>query len=341
MKNMELLPVSQRTVYRYGEGESREYRIPAIAVTEKGTILTACEGRTAEKNDWAAKSMILGRSTDGGETWEKQRFLPPSGIAVNNPVFISDGSRIHFIFHSNYEDAWYCVSEDDGKSWSSPRNITEAYREAPYAWTVCASGPGHGVRAKDGTLLVPVWLADGALRADGTREHHPSVAGCVVSKDGGETWHFGCELKGVTDANETTAAQLPDGRILFNIRNCETDCRRRLAWSSDGGMTATPLMKSSDLTDPWCMGSMAVYGDEVLFSSCDSVGENGWGPRVNLTIRASKDGGEHWRKVCLVDEIGGYSDIAVYGNTLFVLCERTEHGCIMELILKQYEITEA
>ena len=337
----EILPVSLRTVYRYGEGECREYRIPAIAVTGKGTILTACEGRTAEKNDWAAKSMLLSRSNDGGETWEMRRFLPPAGIAVNNPVFIVDGEKIHFIFHSNYAQAWYCVSADDGKSWSTPRDITSAYREAPYVWTVCASGPGHGVKLRDGTLLVPVWLADGALRADGTREHHPSVAGCAVSRDGGETWHFGCELSGVTDANETTAAELPDGRILFNIRNCEKDGRRRLAWSSDGGMTAAPLTKSEALTDPWCMGSMAVYGEEVLFSSCDSAGENGWGPRVNLVIRASADGGEHWRRVCPVDEIGGYSDIAVHGNKLFVLYERTEHGCVNELILKQYEITEA
>lgn len=337
----EILPVSLRTVYRCGEGECREYRIPAITVTGKGTILTACEGRTAEKNDWAAKTMLLSRSEDGGRTWEKQCLLPPSGIAVNNPVFISDGDKTHFIFHGNYAQAWYCVSGDDGKTWSSPRNITSAYREAPYAWTVCASGPGHGVKLHDGTLLVPVWLADGALRADGTREHQPSVAGCVVSRDGGETWHFGCVLSGVKDANETAAAELPDGRVLFNIRNCETDGRRRLAWSSDGGRSATPLEKNRDLTDPWCMGSMAVYGEEVLFSSCDSAGEKGWGPRVNLVIRASADGGAGWRRVALVDEIGGYSDIALHENKLFVLYERTERGCIKELILKQYEITEA
>ncbi len=336
IKDMRL--ISGKVLYRFGEGPCHEYRIPALTVTEKGTILIACEGRMAELDDWAAKSILMDRSTDGGKTWTRRTFLPPKGIAVNNPNLILDGDKIHFIFHSNYEIPWHCVSGDDGETWSEPEDISAAYREAPYVWTVSATGPGHGIRLTDGSLLIPVWLADGVLRANGTREHHPSVAGCVVSKDGGRTWHFGCELKGVNDCNETIAAQLPDGRVLFIIRNCENDCRRRLAWSTDGGMTVTPLFKSEDLTDPWCMGSAAVYGEEVLFCNCDSTGDKNWGPRVNLVIRASRDGGENWHRVCLVDEIGGYSDIAIHGNTLTVLYERTERGRTRALVLKQYEI---
>ena len=36
-----------------GIGGYEEYRIPAIAVTDKGTVLTAWESRKETGNDWA------------------------------------------------------------------------------------------------------------------------------------------------------------------------------------------------------------------------------------------------------------------------------------------------
>ena len=72
----------------------------------------------------------------------------------------------------------------------------------------------------------------------------------------------------VIDANETDVVELADGRLLFNVRNCEQDHHRRLAWSPDGGRSMTELVMAEDLGDPWCFGSMAVLPDgAVLFSN--------------------------------------------------------------------------
>ncbi|MDD6682315.1 MAG: sialidase family protein [Clostridiales bacterium] len=43
---------------------------------------------------------------------------------------------------------------------------------------------------KNGRLIAPIWLANGNLRPDGTREHMPSVSGCIFSDDHGETWQI-------------------------------------------------------------------------------------------------------------------------------------------------------
>lgn len=80
-----------------GIGGYEEYRIPAIAVTDRGTVLTAWESRKETGNDWAECHITVRRSTDDGKSFGepqyiKERFLPGERITWNNPVLISDGT---------------------------------------------------------------------------------------------------------------------------------------------------------------------------------------------------------------------------------------------------------
>ena len=55
----------------YGMGNFTEYRIPAIVVTKKGTIITACESRREAGNDWSGVWITIRRSVDGGKTFSR------------------------------------------------------------------------------------------------------------------------------------------------------------------------------------------------------------------------------------------------------------------------------
>src|SRR5215470_11015895 len=65
----------QQTLFRSGEGDYHTYRIPALIVTTKGTLLAFCEGRKKGRGDAGDIDLLLRRSTDGGKTWAKTQVV--------------------------------------------------------------------------------------------------------------------------------------------------------------------------------------------------------------------------------------------------------------------------
>ena len=338
---MKIIPYEEQVIARHLTDGYREYRIPGI-LSVGNALLLAFEARRGEneKNlgDWGDIDIIVLRLENGKKPDEVLRIgesaLPADGTmrTYNNPVLIPDGADTHLIYHKNYEQAYIMTSTDGGKTWSGRREITDGYREFPYKWNVNATGPGHGIQMKNGCLIAPVWLADGAVYEDGVRRKHaPSTAGSIYSDDHGISWHANALVPGVVNANETCVAQLSDGRLLFTFRNMNPDKRRVLGLSSDGGRTFDSVWSSDDLRDPGCCAGIAACKEGLLFSNCDS--ENA---RVDLTVKFSDDAGQSWKKLWDVDPVGGYSDIAVADRKLYVFYERTdpETGIISELILK-------
>lgn len=184
---------------------------------------------------------------------------------------------------------------------------------------------------KNGRLIAPIWLANGEVSADGmTRRHMPSVCGCIYSDDHGITWHAGLLADGLKDGNETSVAQLPDGRLLFNFRNRHEDYHRRLGLSRDGE-TLEKMWMADALQDPMCFGGMAAGKLGVLFGNCDSSEK-----RVNCAVKYTRDAGETWEKIWDVDEISGYVDVAYHQNRVYVFYEHHsyEERNILELVLK-------
>ena len=55
-------------VFLAGRG-AQIYRIPALAVTEAGTLLAFAEARRAGIGDTGDIDLVVRRSTDGGDTW--------------------------------------------------------------------------------------------------------------------------------------------------------------------------------------------------------------------------------------------------------------------------------
>jgi len=331
----------ERIIARERYGDYREYRIPGILPTPNGLLLV-CEGRCGEGEeklgDWGDIDILVLRIESDGEAREVLRIgessqLPNGTMRThNNPVLIPDGERVHLIYHRNYREVFMVTSEDEGKTWSCAREITETYRRFDYPWTVSATGPGHGIRMKTGRLVVPIWVANGKERENGTREHKPAVAGCIYSDDHGITWQTGHLVQGVISANETAVVELSDGKLLFCYRNRNPEFRRVIGISSDGGETLERQFVSDELRDPRCFAGLDACADGILFVNCDSEEK-----RTNLTVKFSSDEGNTWESIWEVDKMGGYADIAVVGEEIYLFYERTgyEPRSVRELVLKK------
>ncbi len=208
----------------------REFRIPAITVTEQGSLLCSYECRTSRHNDWSIQKLGVRRSSDGGRTWSEVQFLGEDEEATyHNPTWIVDGQRVHLLYGKDYERVFHVYSEDDGIHFSEPVEITEAFisMQKVFAHNVIAIGPGHGIRLRSGRLLAPFWLANGAVKGR-VREHYPSIVSVLYSDDHGEHWRCadasaigkkGLQGDFLMNPSETEAVELADGRILLNIRN--------------------------------------------------------------------------------------------------------------------------
>ncbi|MEA1951012.1 MAG: sialidase family protein, partial [Planctomycetota bacterium] len=165
------LPVEEN-LFVSGKNGYDTYRIPALAVTNKGSVLAFCEGRKKSRGDTGNIDMLLRRGTDGGRTFSKQRIVWDDGPnTCGNPCPVVDretGTIWLLMTHNLGEDrerqiiagtskgtrsVWVCKSSDDGRTWSKPVDITATTKKP--GWTWYATGPGTGIQLRDGRLVVP------------------------------------------------------------------------------------------------------------------------------------------------------------------------------------------
>jgi sialidase-1 len=344
--------IAKVDLFKGGENGSALYRIPGIVVTAKGSVLVYCEARKNSGSDWGEIEIQTRRSVDGGRTWslatqiahmgERLPGNPHKSVGgeneqtVNNPVAIVDyqTGALHFLYCINYARCFYMCSTDDGVTFSTPVEITQAFEAFRPAcdWKVLATGPGHGLQLRNGRLAVPVWLAYGKPGA-----HAPSMSGTIYSDDHGKTWHAGqIALPNTTDCknpNETALVELSDGRVMLNARTVSLSNRRLVTISPDGATGWSTPQFDRALLDPQCMGSLiripgATPRGRILFSHPHSLkyDDSGaevagaHGPRKNLSIQISKDDGHTWSHPKTIEEgSSAYSDLAFLADGT-VLC---------------------
>ncbi|MBQ8431969.1 MAG: beta-Ala-His dipeptidase [Clostridia bacterium] len=295
-------------------GEGTVCRIPGLICTSKGTLIAYYECRRS-LSDWAEIDLKWIRSHDRGESWETAGLLRGEGQTLNNPVMIVDGDRIHFLFCKNYREIYHAVSDDDGVHFSEPRALSGVPEGIGRFFNAVAIGPGHGV-VHQGRLLVPLWFAH---NAEDSKAHHPSFISTLYSEDGGGHWQVGEVLTcppEIPDPNESALAVTAEGRVMLSIRNEGAARMRALAFSDTGIGGWTVPKFESNLPDPVCQGSL-FHKDGVLFHSNCATREK----RRNLTVKVSTNAFHTYREL-LVDEKGGYSDLAVNEQDLYIFYER-------------------
>lgn len=304
------------------------FRIPAMVLTQNGSLLVFAEGRKNGCSDTGDIDLVMRRSIDGGKTWSPLMVVRDNGTNVSgNPVPILDrtNGRIVLVYCENQgEDTeaeiiagtsndgrriFVIYSDTDGLSWSTPVEITKDVKKDDWTWY--ATGPCHGIQLQSDQYKNRLIVPSNHVKA-GTNNHFSQM---LYSDDGGKSWNLG-ESTVIPNANESTVTELPDGTVLLNMRNMNQQEKHRLqARSTDGGETLTPLQHVEQLIEPVCQANIVNYTrngkitNTLLFSNPHSL------VRKNMTIQISRNGGASWQpKVSVYEGHSAYSDMTVFSN---------------------------
>ncbi len=321
---------TQVEVFRSGQDGYNTYRIPALVVSKKGTLLAFCEGRRGGSGDSGDIDLLLKRSLDGGKTWSSAKVVADLGTdTIGNPAPVVDrkSGEILLLLTRNpgheterqiidgtaagTRTVWITRSADDGVTWQAPQEITASVKLPNWTWY--ATGPGAGIQLRGGRLMI----ACDHIEA-GTKRYFSHV---IYSDDGGKTWALGGSAGDRT--NESTVVELRDGSLLLNMRSDRGKNRRAIATSKDRGMTWSEVSDNETLIEPVCEGSLIRYKkDRLLFSNPADT------KRVKMTVRMSRDEGKTWTKSRLVHEgPSAYSSLVeLKGGRIGLLYERGEKG---------------
>jgi sialidase-1 len=315
----------QQDLFVSGRDGYHTYRIPALIVSKKGTLLAFCEGRKNGNSDSGKIDLLLKRSADNGKTWSGQQIVwADAENTCGNPCPVvdeqtgviwllwtwnrgdDDEAKIIAQTSKNSRRVFVTSSEDDGITWLVPQEITKDTKAADWTWY--ATGPGNGIQltrgAHKGRLVIPCdhILAKG-------KQYYSHV---IYSDDHGNTWRLGGSSP-QDQVNECTVVELDDGRLLLNMRNYDKSRKvRQVCVSRDGGTTWEGQGYDETLIEPICQAGVLRYTwpedggkNRILFSNPAST------RRMNLTVRISYNEGKSWpaaRSLCTGP--GAYSCLA-------------------------------
>lgn len=300
-----------------GEGFAN-FRIPALAVSNEGTLLAFAEGRRV-RSDHTKGPLVLRRSEDSGQSWGPLQLIVQHGHdSLNNPspIVLLSGrilvvyQRFPENFHSraiSHEGVEFVIpglagegvqtnhliySDDDGLTWSAPQDITaQTKRTAPVMANF--TGPGPSLVLQNGPHAGRILLPSCDFTGEGRKRVFSSYA--TYSDDNGKSWQLGQHADNPANisADETQMVELAGGNLLMTVR---ARGQRMLAYSDDGGETFTPLQAQLDLPDSGAMGSVVRWHDpelgEVLLHSLSTARIKG--RRSRGAIYMSTDEGHNW-----------------------------------------------
>ncbi|MGI9456261.1 MAG: exo-alpha-sialidase, partial [Aeoliella sp.] len=224
-----------RAVRRRGDDGVHTYRIPGLATTNQGTLIGVYDVRRRSGGDLPGDIDVgMSRSTDGGQTWEPMQVIMNMGNdpnwrydGIGDPTVMVDrktGTIWVAATWSHGNRSWFgsgpglkpaetgqfmlVRSDDDGKSWSDPINITPQVKQPE--WCFLLQGPGKGFTMSDGTLLLP------AQYQDTPENNRLPRSTFIYSRDHGESWT--CASGAFDDTTEAQVVELPSGELMINCR---------------------------------------------------------------------------------------------------------------------------
>ena len=179
---------------------------------------------------------------------------------IGNVYFDYSDKNIFRVSNTNY--LWMSYSDDDGKTWSAPKDITYGIRKD---WMhFLGTGPGTGIALHSGPhkgrLVIPAYTTNNVSYLSGSQSSR-----VIYSDDHGETWQAG---EAVNDNRpvgnqtihsstmnnpgaqntESTVVQLNNGDLKLFMRGLTGDLQ--VATSKDGGATwEKDVKRYSDVKD--------------------------------------------------------------------------------------------
>lgn len=189
-------------------------REPNALVTGKGTLLVAFGPHHVKgRNDRAYQDILLRRSGDGGKSWSQIVCIADHGMDSVLPtalVYDTAKQRVLLVYNVIYNAPdrratlpsrqFVIQSEDEGESWSRPREILKA------VGNICVFGGGNGFQVHHGDnvgrLIIPGGIARG---------------GWFFSDDHGRSWSYRKIVN--RGRREATGCETSDGTLVLYHRN--------------------------------------------------------------------------------------------------------------------------
>ncbi|VQP78598.1 sialidase A precursor (neuraminidase A) [Streptococcus pneumoniae] len=216
----------------YREGEKEAYTI-----RENGTVYTP-DGKATDYR--VVVDPVKPAYSDKGDLYKGDQLL-------GNIYFTTNKTSPFRIAKDSY--LWMSYSDDDGKTWSAPQDITPMVKAD---WMkFLGVGPGTGIVLRNGPhkgrILIPVYTTNNVSHLDGSQSSR-----VIYSDDHGKTWHAGeavndnrqvdgQKIHSSTMNNrraqntESTVVQLNNGDVKLFMRGLTGDLQ--VATSKDGGVT--------------------------------------------------------------------------------------------------------
>ncbi|SKB70967.1 sialidase-1 [Salegentibacter holothuriorum] len=289
------------------------YRIPSLITAINGDLIAAIDQRVPSCGDLRYNeniNIVIRRSTNNGKRWSDIETIVdfPLGISASDPSMILDEKTgniflfYNFMNHNNDTDVYYfhvIKSADNGKTWSSPRDITSEITKEEWHKDFKFITSGSGIQTNSGRLLHTLVNHDKGLHLFGSDNH-------------GESWFFiDSQIK---PANESKVVELKDGEYMVNSRVKTGEGLRYVHISGDEGKTWA-TKPEPQLPDPVNNAALLNYNaadnkTRLLFSNTKSS-EN----RENLNVRISYDEGKTWSEgKTIYAGSAAYSDLTVLEN---------------------------
>ncbi len=316
------------TIFKKGDFGYACFRIPAVVVTNKGSILAFAEARKKSCSDTGNIDIVLRKSMDNGLTWSDLKVVWDDGKNVSgNPAPVVDEitgdihllttwnngkdheSRIIDGTSINSREVFHQVSVDDGEAWSTPRNITKSVKLPNWTWY--ATGPVHGIQLKKGRYKGRLMIPCDHIEAH-SNKYYSHV---IYSDNNGKTWKLGGRTP-YDQVNECTVAELKNGDLMLNMRNYKRNelQARQVAMSSDGGISWNNQHIDTGLPEPRCQGailSVERKGENILLFTNPADSDK----RINMTLSISRDEGNSWKEqISIFEGHAAYSDLTKLSN---------------------------
>lgn len=213
---------------------SKYFRIPSLKHLEKDVLLAFTDIRYNGPEDHAYIDIALGKSLDGGKTWnysiamKNDRKNEKFSRVMDSTILVTKTGRIILMAASfNTDGNWamktdkrredwslqMVYSDDFGLTWSEKIDLSSgerAIKNTPKNLIAFLGGVGSGITTEDGTLVMPAQIS---LREGDENKYYSLI---IYSKDNGETWTMGNKVP-LENTSENMVIEL-DGALIMSAR---------------------------------------------------------------------------------------------------------------------------
>uniref|UniRef100_A0A3Q2V614 exo-alpha-sialidase n=1 Tax=Haplochromis burtoni TaxID=8153 RepID=A0A3Q2V614_HAPBU len=204
--------LQKQTLFTSNETAGNVYRIPALLYErESKTLFAFAEQRKTSDNASGEKLVIrTGKIKEGSS--KKTALI--KGYRPMNPYAITEMYQKENC--DNRTRLCFITSEDLGETWSDVTDLTDKLNEIKN-WSTFAVGPGHGIPAESGRLIIPVYAYTSFCCKPCFLPNSKSYALSLYSGSHGKNWKFG-ELFNTVSV-ECEIVEISKDHIYCNARN--------------------------------------------------------------------------------------------------------------------------